>query len=98
MKKELWLPENECTGCGACENACPKDVLKIELCSGGHLLPVAYDGCVGCDRCVKACEARLVLPARGAEEPAVYAAWSNDADLRYASTSGGGFSVSWHFP
>lgn len=92
MKKEPWLTESECTGCGACENVCPKDVLKIELCTGGHLLPVFYDGCIGCDRCVKACEARLVLPTRGAEEPAVYAAWSNDADLRYASTSGGLFS------
>lgn len=92
MKKELWLPEGECTGCGACENACPKDVLKIELCPGGHLLPVAYEGCIGCDRCVKTCEARRSLPARGAEEPAVYAAWSNDAGLRYASTSGGLFS------
>lgn len=92
MKKELWLLEGECTGCGACENACPKDVLRIELGPGGHLLPVPYEGCIGCDRCVRACEARLALPARGAEEPEVYAAWSNDAGLRYASTSGGLFS------
>ena len=92
MKKELWLPEAECTGCGACENACPKDVLRVELGAGGHLLPVAHDGCIGCDRCVRACEARLALPAREAEEPEVYAAWSNDAGLRYASTSGGLFS------
>ena len=92
MKKEIWLSEGECTGCGACENACPKDVLKIELCPGGHLLPVAYEGCIGCDRCVKVCEARLSLPARGAEEPAVYAAWSNDDGLRFVSTSGGLFS------
>lgn len=92
MKKELWLSEGECTGCGACENACPKDVLKIELCYGGHLLPVAYEGCIGCDRCIKVCEGRLSNPAHGAEEPAVYAAWSNDADLRFASTSGGLFS------
>lgn len=92
MKKEIWLSEGECTGCGACENACPKGVLKVELCPGGHLLPVAYEGCIGCDRCVKACEARLSLPARGTEKPAAYAAWSNDAGLRFASTSGGLFS------
>ena len=92
MKKELWLPGDECTGCGACENACPKNVLKVRLCSGGHLLPVACEGCIGCDRCERACEARLGLPARGSEEPAVFAAWSNDAGLRYSSTSGGLFS------
>lgn len=92
MKKGLWLSERECTGCGACENACPKDALKIELGPSGHLLPVTYDGCIGCDRCERTCEARLTLPARGSEEPAVYAAWSNDAGLRYSSTSGGLFS------
>ncbi len=92
MKKELWLPENECTGCGACENACPKDVLKIEVCSNGHLLPVAYNGCIDCDRCVKVCTDRRVLESRGSVHPTVYAAWSNSADLRYASTSGGLFS------
>ena len=92
MKKELWLSDIECTGCGACENACPKDVLKIELASSGHLYPRAYDGCIGCGRCEGVCNARLTLPARGVDRPTIYATWTKDPELRFSSTSGGAFT------
>lgn len=92
MKKELWLPEKECTGCGACENACPKDVLKIELQPDGHLQPVASEGCIGCNQCITVCKGRIELPARGTRRPLAYAAWTKDSALRYSSTSGGLFS------
>lgn len=89
--KQLWLPESKCTGCGACENVCPKNAIKIELNKNGHLLPVPLNGCIECGKCESVCDGRLRVSENYAQ-PTIYAAWSKDDDLRFTSTSGGVFT------
>lgn len=92
MKKEAWLARDECTGCGACENICPANVLAIEEDETGHLYPKASEGCTGCNLCEKVCRKRLRLVGSGMDSPKVYAAWTKDDALRFSSTSGAAFT------
>lgn len=56
-----------CKGCSICVNVCPKSIISLETagkaavyCSsrvkGGETRKVCKAGCIGCMRCVKACE------------------------------------------
>lgn len=90
-KKEIWLAENKCTGCAACENVCPKNALKIELGSSGHLVPIAYEGCIECGKCEAVCHERLTRPSNEFQ-PRIFAVWSKDSKIRFESTSGGAFT------
>lgn len=59
---------NKCVGCGACASVCPKNLIKlvpskqqaVVRCSnsdkGAQTIKVCSSGCIGCMRCVKACE------------------------------------------
>lgn len=92
MRKNPWLSPEKCTGCGACENICPEDVLHIELDESGHLNPIGEEGCIACGLCERICTRRLALTNDHAIKPKVYVAWSREEDLRFLSTSGGLFS------
>jgi 2-oxoglutarate ferredoxin oxidoreductase subunit delta len=70
-----WIEVNElyCKGCDLCVDACPKEVLALDM---EHLTPKGYhpvmliaDGCTGCGICAVVCpEAALTVyrnvPAR----------------------------------
>lgn len=91
-KKEIWLTENKCTGCAACENICPRNALKVELGPGGHLVPIAYEGCIECGKCEAVCHERLIRSSNK-YQPRVFAAWSKNNKIRFESTSGGAFTA-----
>ncbi len=90
--KEFWLKKNECTGCGACSNICPKNniAMKPDMC--GFIYPIISETCVDCNLCEKICMARGSGAIKHSAEPTTYATWSNNDDIRYHSTSGGVFS------
>ncbi|RHR51879.1 4Fe-4S dicluster domain-containing protein [Clostridium sp. AF18-27] len=93
-KMENWLKDNECTGCGACQNICPKEAIQMVTDECGFWHPrIIKDKCIDCKQCEKVCP--IVKPAfsnRFSSSPEVYAGWSLNADTRYNSTSGGIFS------
>ena len=52
------LNSAECTGCGACMNACPVDAIKMKPNSEGFLFPcIDHDKCIHCGKCVGSCPA-----------------------------------------
>ena len=55
-KTSQELPQDECTGCRACANACPKGCISFRKNKEGFLYPqVDYSECIHCGKCLKAC-------------------------------------------
>ena len=87
------LNGDECCGCGACENACPRNAVEMKADGEGFLRPVIdFQSCVKCGKCVRACP---VLTARKTEEyeKSAYVVRNTDEKTLAASTSGGAFSA-----
>lgn len=85
---------NECTGCGACFNACPTGCIEMRRDVEGFLFPnIDAQRCTQCQLCVQSCPI-LSNPDIGRSEPQdVYACWNLDENIRMESSSGGMFSV-----
>lgn len=79
---------DKCTGCAACRDVCPKQCITMRPDALDALRPVVDESiCIDCGLCEKTCpnnrELSYKLPHR------VWAAWSNDSDVRRTSASGG---------
>ena len=83
------IDKNKCTGCKMCGDACDFDAISFIIDKEGFWYPkVDYDQCTKCGVCINYC------PAMNKDDsnklmPKVYAAWSNNIDIRIQSTSGG---------
>lgn len=83
--------ENQCCGCGACANVCPKNAILMEPDAKGFLYPkVDLEKCVNCNLCNKVC------PIKNADEKKqkyqkIYALRLNDEENLLKSSSGGAF-------
>lgn len=77
-----------CTGCGACAAKCPKHCISMQENAIGVVLPkIGLADCVECHSCEKVCPV-LDMPELH-DSVMAYAAWSNDAEERRTSASGG---------
>ena len=84
--------QKQCTGCGACADACPVACISMETSEEGFLFPVVDDSrCTGCGICGSVCHV-LNPPEKRMPEKA-FAAWSLDDSVRTSSSSGGVYSV-----
>ena len=90
--KILDLGNRSCSGCGACEDICPKGAVVMRPDERGFLYPhISGDLCISCRRCEKVCPE--LNPYRGnREEPVCYAAAADDS-IRRISSSGGVFTL-----
>ena len=84
--------KEDCSGCGACEQICPKCCIKLVSDSEGYLYPqVDIKNCVNCRLCEQVC------PVKNPDKPHkplnVYAAKNKDDIVRYNSSSGGIFTI-----
>ncbi len=83
----------QCCGCGACANKCPKQAISMLPNHEGFLHPVVDAGkCVECGACEKACPGQNPAYNENALKEAFVIQNKNDA-IRYQSTSGGAFSA-----
>lgn len=83
--------KSTCNGCKVCKEICPSSAIRYEVDGEGFWYPkVDYGKCVSCGLCIKRCPNKTMLN-KGKERPDVKAAWSKDAEVRLASTSGGLF-------
>lgn len=81
-----------CTGCMACMNSCPRDAIQQKQNERGFYIPVVDDDrCVSCGLCQRIC------PANSFEKqfstPEVFACWNANEEVRRYSTSGGMFTL-----
>ena len=77
-----------CSACWACRDICPKDCINIEY--DGLAVPypvIDASKCVDCGLCVKVCPNNTSVVFNPPKK--VFAAWSNDPEVRRTSASGG---------
>ena len=56
MKPILYQSPEDCCGCGACANICPKNAITFKEDKYGFLFPEIDDNlCIGCGRCKSVC-------------------------------------------
>lgn len=93
MKETIALVDkSQCTGCGACAQACPFECISMESDKEGFLAPnINNSQCVECGLCAKVChvlnEVPLSEPRRG------FAFSSKDTHVYHGSASGGAFTL-----
>ncbi|MCM1170960.1 MAG: Coenzyme F420 hydrogenase/dehydrogenase, beta subunit C-terminal domain [Clostridium sp.] len=88
------VDKNKCTGCWACVNNCPKNCIFMKTAEDGFKYPsVDSKQCVNCGLCLNNCPVMHKNETfNHLKNPKVFAAWSNDEEIRLNSTSGGIFS------
>ena len=84
------LRKEDCVGCNACVQRCPKTCINMHRDEQGFLYPkVDIDTCINCGLCNKVC------PVINQNEPKIpdktYAGWNEDETVRKYSSSGGVF-------
>lgn len=87
--------KDNCCGCYACVNVCPKDCISMEEDSEGFNYPcVDKSKCVDCTLCEKVCPIiNKDKVAQGSnEEDNTYVAYTKNATVRKKSSSGGMFT------
>lgn len=83
----------QCCGCGACANKCPKQAISMQPNHEGFLHPVVdVEMCVECGTCEKVCPGLLAAQNIDAK-PVAYIVQHKDDVVRYQSTSGGAFTA-----
>lgn len=90
------IDKDQCAGCFACYNICPREAITIELSPFGFYIPkINIDQCNNCGQCLQYCPVNCggkeSIPLEETKLPA-YGGWSNDDQIRYNSSSGGLFT------
>lgn len=85
------IGKDKCTGCYACYSVCPTQAISMSLNDEGFIFPIVnYNICTSCGLCQQVCPiSKLTL--NNQKSPNVYAAFSNNDEIRYKSSSGGIF-------
>lgn len=88
---ELSSKQN-CTGCSACANICPRGCIRMTADEEGFLYPkVNEEMCMDCGLCENVCP--MLHKPQQHELLAVYGAKNNDDAVRFTSSSGGMFTL-----
>lgn len=90
---ETICPQEQCTGCTACMNVCPKDAITMQpKGSLQHIYPtISPEKCIDCGLCVKTCPVNHPLPLQVPKE--AYAAIVREHQDLMTSSSGGAASA-----
>lgn len=80
----------DCCGCNACYNACPKNLIEMKMNEHGFAYPVINESlCTKCGRCVAVCP--LKNKSKDSSPLRVIGAKNKSEDVRKTSSSGGTF-------
>lgn len=96
MEKGNYLENNiktNCTGCGACEQTCPKNCITMVEDSEGFKYPVINKKeCINCKKCLRTCPVSNEIENNNAiEEEKFYAFKDENEKKLLESASGGAF-------
>ncbi len=93
MEKCIKLANHQdCTGCGACVDACPKNCISFKK-EGLHDYPIIADSCVKCGKCMSVCPILNKENRDMVSMQRYYCAWNENMTDRLTSTSGGAGSA-----
>lgn len=90
------LTKEDCCGCNACGDICPRGSITFTKDTEGFLYPqIDTSTCTKCNLCEKVCPVINVdvLKNNDFEKPKCYAAVHKNLQVRFDSTSGGAFSA-----
>lgn len=89
------LRKEDCCGCGACYDICPKKAILWERDNEGFSYPhVNREKCIDCCLCNKVCpieNSDIINKHNSIYVPKVLGCYHNDENIRFSSTSGGAF-------
>lgn len=85
------LPDQTCTGCGACSLRCPVGALEMKTDAEGFIRPhLNFDQCIQCGKCTSVCP---VIKGHESKKASfalrAYAAYNKDESIVRNSSSGG---------
>lgn len=84
--------KNNCTGCYACENICPKNCIDMKVDKEGFRYPNVYEEvCIKCEKCLNVCP--ILNQKTIVNNPKAYASYNKDERIRRESSSGGIFTL-----
>lgn len=85
--------KEDCCGCTACKNICPKDAIEMKQDEEGFLYPhINKDKCIDCGMCKKVCPVLNKHKNKKIEQKG-YIFQYKDKNIRKESTSGGFFTA-----
>lgn len=92
---KLYDNEEECCGCGACYNICPKEAIEMKYNEKGFLYPeINIDKCIKCGLCKKVCPLKNKDKQDNSESKQIFWALKNlNEEIRENSSSGGFFTA-----
>lgn len=84
--------KQDCCGCSACVQRCPKQCIKMQPDNEGFQYPIVDTSiCISCNLCEKVCP---IINDNIPQQPLkVYAAYNTDEEIRLQSSSGGIFTL-----
>lgn len=88
--------KEECCGCNACGDICPKDAISFTLDNEGFWYPVVnHEKCINCGLCDRVCPIKTECKSRKNNilEPKCYAAEHKSVEVIFNSTTAGMFSA-----
>ena len=89
--EKLYINKEDCCGCSACLNVCPKHAIYMKHDEKGYLYPeIRKDSCVNCGLCKKVCPLKEKEKNKKFEKIA-YGVKNKDEHERAKSSSGGVF-------
>lgn len=92
--KSVYLKKENCSGCSACYNICPKHAITMKPDEEGFLFPeIDQSLCVDCRKCIAVCPLKHDGNYKHSVTPKFYAACHKSADVLKQSTSGGAFTA-----
>ena len=85
--------KEDCCGCYACYNICPKQCITMKTDNEGFWYPnIDNNKCINCNLCEKVCP--IINPVkRNDSKKIAYAGMNKDEQIRIKSSSGGIFSI-----
>ncbi len=84
----LFNEKENCCGCGACENICPKNAISLNEDEFGYVFPkINSTKCINCNLCKKVCPISNMPKVKYPQK--CFAAYAKDKHIHESSTSGG---------
>jgi len=91
---ELYTNKEDCCGCKACANICPRGAITFFDDEYGFSYPrIDSEKCIGCNLCVKTCDFQKSIGVERHYPLESYAAANKNDDILKQSSSGGVFSA-----